>query len=50
MATHSSILPGEFLGLYSPWGLKDSDMTEQLSLHIQYATGIVNFLLLGKSV
>ena len=42
--------PGEFLGLYSPWGLKDSDMTEQLSLHIQYATGIVNFLPLGRSV
>ena len=25
-------LPGEFHGLYSPWGHKDSDMTEQLSL------------------
>ena len=24
--------PGEFHGLYSPWGLKESDMTEQLSL------------------
>ena len=24
--------PGEFQGLYSPWGLKESDMTEQLSL------------------
>ena len=25
--------PGEFHGLYSPWGSKDSDMTERLSLH-----------------
>ena len=24
--------PGEFHGLYSPWGHKESDMTEQLSL------------------
>ena len=24
--------PGEFHGLYSPWGQKESDMTEQLSL------------------
>ena len=24
--------PGEFRGLYSPWGRKESDMTEQLSL------------------
>ena len=33
MATHSSILPGEFHGQrslagYSPWGHKQSDMTE----------------------
>ena len=32
MATHSSILPGEFHGLrslvgYSPWGRKELDMT-----------------------
>ena len=26
--------PGEFHGLYSPWGLKESDTTEQLSLHL----------------
>ena len=37
MATHSSILAGEFHGQrslagYSPWGCKESDMTEQLSL------------------
>ena len=25
--------PGEFHGLYSPWGCKESDMTERLSLH-----------------
>ena len=35
MSTHSSILPGEFQGHrslvgYSPWGHKESDMTEQL--------------------
>ena len=24
--------PGEFLGLYSPWGHKESDTTERLSL------------------
>ena len=27
-ATHSSIQPGELHGLYSPWGRKESDMTE----------------------
>ena len=25
--------PGEFLGLYSPWGRKESDTAEELSLH-----------------
>ena len=25
--------PGEFHGLYSPWGCKESDMTERLLLH-----------------
>ena len=25
--------PGEFHGLYSPWGLKESDTAERLSLH-----------------
>ena len=25
--------PGELHGLYSPWGHKESDMTERLSLH-----------------
>ena len=33
-----AVLPGQFHGQgsladYSPWGLKDSDTTEQLSLH-----------------
>ena len=37
MATHSSILAGEFHGQrslegYSPWGHKESDMTERLTL------------------
>ena len=36
-ATHSSILVGEFHGLYSPWGRKESNTTEQLSLHFHKA-------------
>ena len=37
MATHSSILSGEFHGQrsltgYSPWGRKESDTTKRLSL------------------
>ena len=37
LATHSSILPGEFHGQrrlvgYSPWGRKKSDTTERLTL------------------
>ena len=31
-ATHSSILAWRIPCLYSPWGCKESDMTEQLSL------------------
>ena len=31
-ATHSSILTWRIPGLYSPWGHKESDTTEQLSL------------------
>ena len=30
-ATTQVFWPGEFLGLYSPWGCKESDMTEQAS-------------------
>ena len=28
--------PGEFHGLYSPWGRKESDKTERLSLHKEH--------------
>ena len=35
-ATHSSIWPGEFHGLYNPWGHKELDTTEQLSLSYVY--------------
>ena len=39
MATHSSVLPWESpwteeLAGYSPWGLKELDMTEQLTLSL----------------
>ena len=33
-ATHSSIWPGEFHGLYSPWGCKELDTTDQLSVFL----------------
>ena len=33
-ATYSSILGWRIHGLYSPWGLKESDMTERLSLSL----------------
>ena len=41
MATHSSILAGEFHGQrslegYSPWGHKESDMTERLTLSVLF--------------
>ena len=41
MTTHSSILAGEFPGQknlegYSPWGLKESDKTDQLTLPLPY--------------
>ena len=40
MASHPVFLPGEFHGQrnledYSPWGLKELDMTESLILHLQ---------------
>ena len=31
--------PGEFDGLYSPWGHKESDMTERLSLSNTWYNG-----------
>ena len=38
--------PGEFHGLYSPWGYKELDMTERLSLHKpSSATAMVSWLL-----
>ena len=43
-ATHSSILAWRILGLYSPWGLKESDTTEQLSL----SSTIPNYIPLHK--
>ena len=32
--------PGECHGLYSPWGRKESDTTEQLSLSLQLLCGL----------
>ena len=42
MATHSSILPWRIPwtkepGGYSPWGCKESDRAEQLTLFLNYA-------------
>ena len=34
-AIHSSILAWRIHGLYSPWGHKELDMTEQLSLSLK---------------
>ena len=31
--------PGEFHGLYSPWGHKESDMTEQLQFQFLFTMG-----------
>ena len=48
MATHSSILPGELHGLYSPRGHKELDMTETFtytSLKVsQFKTAQFDFL------
>ena len=35
---------GEFQGLYSPWGCKESDTTEQLSHSIYIVLGIMSNL------
>ena len=32
-STHPAFWPGDFQGLYSPWGRKESDTTERCSLH-----------------
>ena len=34
--THSVYWPGEFRGLYSPWGLEESDMAEWFSLWLSH--------------
>ena len=39
--------PGEFHGLYSPWGYKESDTTEQLSLHFSLVKTWDTVLILG---
>ena len=52
-ATHSSILAWRIHGLYSPWGHKESDMTEWLSLSLvptYRATPSPLILLLYKKV
>ena len=47
MATHSSILAWEIPlteepgGLYSPWGRKESDMTERLTLSDAGDVGVI---------
>ena len=42
--------PGEFHGLYSPWGCKESDMTEQLShFHTCYTLDPQNLFILWLS-
>ena len=41
-ATHSSIWSGEFHGLYSPWDLKKSEMTVQLSLSSTYPSLLIS--------
>jgi len=42
--------PEEFHGLYSPWGHKESDMTERLSLSLYFLIVICIFwlILLGS--
>ena len=47
MATHSILLPGESHGWrslvgHSPWGHKESDMTEGLHFHFRYCSTIYN--------
>ena len=44
--------PGEFRGLYSPWGCNESDTTERLSLHFSpfecKVTILLIFMYLGE--
>ena len=41
--------PGEFHGLYSPWGRKEADTTEQLSL-TWYVYSVMSLLTCGLSL
>ena len=53
MATHSSILPGEFQGQrgqagYGPWGCKETDMTKYTFVHIfTYVLKYIFFLIMA---
>ena len=40
--------PGEFHGLYSPWGRKESDTAEQLSLSLKTVTQNYGFYFMEK--
>ena len=42
--------PGEFHGLYSPWGCKESDMTEQLSLIVNNAAANIGVQVSAESL
>ena len=39
--------PGEFHGLYSPWGCKELDTTGQLSLSLSYGPITIFLIILG---
>ena len=41
--------PGEFHGLCSPWGCKESDTTEPLSLSVENLMGVVVRALIFKT-
>ena len=49
-ATHSSILTGEFHGLYSPWGRKELDTTEHFSLSFSSYIVVQTYLYLLKNI
>ena len=49
MATHSIFLAGKFRGQrslvgYSPWGCKELDMIEWLSMHLSYTEKDINIV------
>ena len=39
MATHPVFWPGESRGLYSPWGHRESDTAEKLTLSLSLSKG-----------